>query len=167
MADGTAFDVTNDETIPTADRPYVNRLRRFLQDQDVLNTLEQAQESTNVDLYFAMQDVIDEVNITPPETTYTALSEVPWVLLKLGGTLNVLVSQGILSARNQLTYNDTGGIQVSDVDKYGRYVNWFNVLINKYQRSLMSWKLTKNIEEAYGEVPSEYVYVGGYKNVDS
>ena len=157
---GTAFDVTNDETIPVADRPYVNRLRRFLQDQDILNTLDRVQESTNVDLYFAMQDVIDEVNITPPETTYSAFTEIPWILLKLGGTLNVLVSQGILSARNQLTYNDTGGIQVSDVDKYGRYINWFNVLIAKYQRTLMSWKLTKNVEQAYDGIPSEYGELG-------
>ncbi len=157
---GTAFDVTNDETIPSADRPYVNRLRRFLQDQDVLNTLDQVQESTNVDLYFALQDSMDEVNITPPLTTYSSFVDVPWLILKLGGTLNILISQGILSARNQLTYNDTGGIQVSDLDKYGRYVNWFNVLIAKYQRAIIGWKLTKNVEEAYGDVPSEYRDIG-------
>jgi len=156
----TAFDITNDETIPTADRPYVNRLRRFLQDQDVLNTLDQVQESTNVDLYFALQDSLDEINVTPPITTHTAFTDVPWSILKLGGVLNILISQGILSARNQLTYNDTGGIQVSDIDKYGRYVNWFNVLIAKYQRAIISWKLTKNVDEAYGEIPSEYADLG-------
>lgn len=159
----TVFDVTNDETIPTADRPYVNRLRRFLQDQDVLNTLDQVQESTSVDLYFALQDTLDEINITPPVTTHTSLSDVPWSILKLGGVLNVLISQGILSARNQLTYNDTGGIQVSDMDKYGRYINWFNVLINKYLRSLQAWKITKNVDDAYGidgGIPSEYADIG-------
>lgn len=159
MAD-TVFEVTNDETIPAADRPYVNRLRRFLQDQDVLNTLDQAQESTNVDLYFALQDALDEINVTGQVTSYTSFSHVPWSLLKLGGVLNILVSQGILSARNQLTYNDTGGIQVSDIDKYGRYVNWFNVLINKYQRGIIQWKITKNVDDAYGEIPSEYVELG-------
>lgn len=157
----TAFDITNDETIPTADRPYVNRLRRFLHDTDVLNTLEQVQESQNVDLYFALQDSLDEINVTPPITTYTSFSSVPWSILKLGGTLNILVSQGILSARNQLTFNDTGGIQVSDYDKYGRYVNWFNVLINKYLRAVQSWKVTKNVEDAYGEgISSEYYDLG-------
>ena len=157
----TVFDVTNDETIPTADRPYVNRLRRFLQDQAVLNTLDQVQESTNVDIYFALQDSLDEINITPPVTTHSSFSDVPWSILKLGGTLNILVSQGILSARNQLTYNDTGGIQVSDIDKYGRYINWFNVLINKYLRAITSWKVTKNVEDAYGEgIPSEYGDIG-------
>jgi len=156
----TAFDITNDETIPTVDRPYVNRLRRFLQDQGVLNTLDQVQESTNVDLYFALQDTLDEINVTGNVTTYSSFTDVPWSILKLGGVLNILISQGILSARNQLTYNDTGGIQVSDLDKYGRYVNWFNVLIAKYQRAVISWKLTKNVDEAYGEIPSEYVDIG-------
>jgi len=159
MAD-TVFTVTDDETIPAADRPYVNRLRRFLQDQVVLNTLDQAQESTNTDLYFALQDSLDEINITGQVTTYMAFSDVPWSLLKLGGVLNILTSQGILSARNQLTYNDAGGIQVSDIDKYGRYVNWFNVLINKYQRGIIQWKITKNVDDAYGEIPSEYVDLG-------
>jgi len=156
----TVFTVTDDETIPTTDRPYVNRLRRFLQDQDILNTLDQAQESTNTDLYFALQDALDEINVAGQVTTYTTFAGVPWSLLKLGGVLNVLISQGILSARNQLTYNDAGGIQVSDLDKYGRYVNWFNVLINKYQRGIIQWKITKNVDDAYGEIPSEYVDLG-------
>ena len=156
----TVFDITNEETIPTADRPYVNRLRRFLQDQAVLNTLDQAQESTNTDLYFALQDALDEINVTGQVTTYSSFSQVPWSLLKLGGVLNILMSQGILSARIQLTFNDAGGIQVSDIDKYGRYVNWFNVLINKYQRGIIQWKITKNVDDAYGEVPSEYVDLG-------
>lgn len=156
----TAFDVTNATTIPVEAKPYVDRLRRFLQDQAVLNTLDQVQESTNVDLYFALQDALDEINVTPPITTYSAFTGVPWSILKLGGVLNILVSQGILSARNQLTYNDQGGIQVSDIDKYGRYVNWFNVLIAKYQRAVISWKLTKNVDDAYGEIPSEYVDIG-------
>lgn len=156
----TVFTVTDDETIPAADRPYVNRLRRFLQDQAVLNTLEQVQESTNVDLYFALQDALDEVNTTGNYTEFSSFTQIPWSLLKIGATLNILLSQGILSARNQLTYNDQGGIMVSDVDKYGRYVNWFNILTNKFQRGVIQWKITKNVDDAYGEIPSEYVDLG-------
>jgi hypothetical protein len=154
------FDVTNSEAIPTTDRPYVNRLRRYLQDTEVLNVLDQVKESTDVDLFFALQDTVDEINVIPPITTYTLFSDIPWSILKLGATLQILVSQGILSARNQLTYNDAGGIQVSDMDKYGRYVNWFNVLINKYLRSVAAWKIGGNIDAAYGGVPSEYQDIG-------
>ena len=135
---GTAFDINNDDTIPVASKPYVDRLRRFLKDTDIFNVLTQDQESTNVDLYFALQDTLDDINITGNITDYTNLSDVPWSILKIGATLNVLTSQGILSARNQLTFNDSGGIQVSDMDKYGRYINWFNVLIAKYQRELIA-----------------------------
>lgn len=156
----TTFTVTNDNTIPAASRPYVDRLRRFLQDQDILNTLDQVQESTNVDLYFALQDALDEINVTSNVTDFTAFSEVPWSILKIGGMLNILISQGVLSARNQLTYNDSGGIQVSDLDKYGRYVNLFNTMVVKFQRSIIAWKINKNVDDAYGEIPSEYADLG-------
>lgn len=74
--------------------------------------------------------------------------------------LNILISQGVLSARNQLTYNDSGGIQVSDLDKYGRYVNLFNTMVVKFQRSIIAWKINKNVDDAYGEIPSEYADLG-------
>jgi len=147
--------------IPFNDKLYVNRLRRYLNDTAILNTLELEEESTDSNLYEAIKDTMDEINYEfLPATTYSTIAEFPWPLLKMGSTLQVLISKGIMSARNQLTYNDAGGIQVSDVDKYGRYINWFNVLIAKYQRGVTSWKLGANIDEAYGGVPSEYADLG-------
>ena len=42
------------------------------------------------------------------------------------------------------------------MDKYGRYINYFNVLINKYVRGVTGMKLGKNVDDAYGGVDSEY-----------
>lgn len=156
----TVFNIDNDGTIPSESRPYVLRLRRFLKDTEVFNELINSEESTNLELYEALQDALDEINFTGYNTYYTSFSEVPWNLLKIGGALNICVSQGILSARNQLTYNDSGGIQVTDFDKYGRYINWFNVLISKYTRGIAQWKISKNIDDAYGGIPSEYRDLG-------
>jgi hypothetical protein len=147
--------------VPHTAQLYVDRLRRFLNDTAVANVLEEVVESDDTTLYEAIQDAMDEINLEfLPVTTYTAISQFPWTLLKLGATLQVLIGKGILSARNQLTFNDSGGITVSDYDKYGRYVNWFNVLIAKYQRGVMSWKLTSNVENAYSDIPSEYRDIG-------
>jgi len=156
----TVFNISDDGTIPSSDRPYIYRLRRFLNDTEVYNELTNSEESSNLALYEALQDALDEINSTGNTTYYTTFSQVPWNLLKIGAALNVLASQGILSARNQLSYNDSGGIQVTDFDKYGRYINWFNVLVSKYIRGITQWKLSKNVEDAYGGVPSEYRDLG-------
>ena len=74
----------------------------------------------------------------------------------MGATLMYLTSKGVLSARNTITYRDGGGVTVQDYDRYGRYINYYNILINKYVRGVGNMKLGQNIEAAYGGVPSEY-----------
>lgn len=154
------MDITNSEIIPQNDLPYVLRLRRYLGDTEELNKLEGLEESTNVDLYFALQDSLDEINVTSVQTNYTSFNQVPWAILRLGGVLNVLTSKGILSARNTLTYQDNGGVTVQDYDKYGRYINYFNTLINKYMSSINGWKVSVNVDNCYGGVPSEFSLEG-------
>jgi len=157
----TNIELTVPDLIPYDGQLYVDRLRRFLNDTVIANVLEGVEESDDTTLYEAIRDSMDEINLEfLPATTYTSISQFPWPLLKLGATLQVLIGKGILSARNQLTFNDTGGITVSDYDKYGRYINIFNVLIAKYQRGIRMWKLTANIENAYGDIPSEYRDIG-------
>ena len=157
----TNLELNVPEYIPHGDQLYVDRLRRYLNDTALANVLEAEEESNDTTLYEAIRDVMDEINFEfLPETTYSKISEFPWSLLKIGATLQVLIGKGILSARNQLTFNDTGGITVSDYDKYGRYINIFNVLITKYRRGVSTWKLTGNIESAYGSIPSEYRDIG-------
>ena len=74
----------------------------------------------------------------------------------MGATLQILTSKGILSARNTLTYQDSGGVTVQDSDKYGRYINYYNLLLARYSRGVTNMKIGKNIESAYGGVKSEY-----------
>ena len=146
-------------TVPAAHQIYVDRLRSFLGDTEALNVLEGTEESTDLFLYQAIQDAIWEINEDfDPETTWTITTVPSWNTLKLGATLQVLTGKGILSARNTLTYNDAGGVTVSNYDRYGRYVNYYNVLINKYTRGVSSMKHRYNIDQCYGGVESEYSY---------
>lgn len=139
---------------------HVTRLRSYLQDTAELNTLMEEQECTDFDLYMALQDTMEQINYEYiPETTW-AIDTVPsWNALKFGAILQILTMKGILSARNTLTFNDAGGIQVSDLDKYGRYINYFNVLLNNFHRSVSLIKLQLNIDGCYGGVHSEYIDV--------
>mgnify|MGYP004197339909 FL=1 len=153
--------------IPYEDQLYVDRLRKFLGDTAELNVLDEVKESTDIELHHAIQDTIDEINYEfLPGTEYKKISEVPsWNLVKLGATLQILTSKGILSSRNTLTYQDSGGVTVQDFDKYGRYINYYNILINKFVRGVSSMKLNANVDAAYGGVPSEYGIESGEDDI--
>lgn len=137
---------------------YVDKLRRFLGDTSQLNELLEKQESDDWFLNDAIEDAIIEINNMGFLTSYTMNdlpNDLPWPMVKLGAVLQVLTGKGILSARNVLTYNDQGGVQVSDFDVYGRYINYFNILINDFREKVRSWKTAGSISAAYGGFPSE------------
>lgn len=163
--------LTGASYIPFTDQLYVNRLRTTISDTATLNQLEGVQESTDAELYIAIKDALEEINEEyEPETTWTITDIPSWNCLKLGAMLQVLTNKGILSARNTITTNDAGGVTVQDYDKYGRYVNFFNILVNKYMRSVTSMKRRYNIDQSYGGVDSEYswnVYGGGQVRGDA
>lgn len=149
-------------SISPEDSLYVRRLRKYLGDTVELNNLRQVQESTDEELAMALYDTLDEINYEfMPETSYIKLSEYKsWPSLRDGAILNILSMKGILSARNTLTYNDAGGIQVSDEDVYGRYMAYFNLIQAKFRQSVSNIKRNQNIENCYGGVSSEYLDVG-------
>jgi hypothetical protein len=76
--------------------------------------------------------------------------------VRSGAVLQYLNGAGIHSARNTFSYSDGSGIQVQDTDQWGRYINYYNVLINKYRDMVGHFKRRKNIEDCYGGVYSQY-----------
>ncbi len=143
--------------IPFEESLYVARIRRFIGDNAALNVLHGEEESDNFFIYECLQDALDEINTEfLPATTWTIQTCPSWNALKIGTVLQILTGKGILSARNTLTYQDSGGVTVHDLDTYGRYINYYNVLINKYMRSVQSIKISYNVDQAYGGVASEY-----------
>ena len=153
-----AWDAILQDTVPTDQQPVINFFRKWIGDTPEANTLEGIQESDDLDLYRALLMALNEINyeILPP-TSFANFTDIASPkMLFMGGLLQLLISKGILSARNTLTYNDAGGVTVQDYDKYGRYINWFNVLISSYLSSVRMWKMGVNIENCYTNVPSEY-----------
>ena len=146
------------DVIPFEDQLYVDRLRTWVGDTVALNILEQEEESSDTELYHYLQDALDEVNYEfLPSSSYSKFSEVPsWNILKMGAVLQLLSAKGIHASRNTVTYNDGGGVTIQDMDKYGRYINYYNILINKYVRGVTAMKMGENIDKAYGGIGSEY-----------
>lgn len=146
--------------IPEEHSDLVRRLRRFIKDEEDINELITGEENTDEFLYDCLIDAVDEINyLNMPITEYTLTNiptELPWIIVRMGATLQYLTGAGIASARNTYTYSDGSGIQATDTDAWGRYINYYNVLIPKYTKLVTNFKLNKNIELAYGGVYSEY-----------
>tara|TARA_Y100000310_G_scaffold335176_1_gene416566 strand:- start:3462 stop:3953 length:492 start_codon:yes stop_codon:yes gene_type:complete len=137
---------------------YVDRVRSYLGDFATANKLDAVEECTDTEIFTALQDALEEINYEfLPQTSYTFQDVPSFHILQQGAVLEILTRKGILSARNTITYNDSGGVTVQDTDKYGRYVNYFNVLIAKYQKGIQLMKVGKNVELGYGGVHSEYL----------
>lgn len=146
------------EEVPTDHQKYVERLRSYLNDTEELNDLLGKEESTDIELYNNLIDTWEQINyeFDPTDLHINEITKIPWVILRQGAVLQVLGSKGILSSRNMLTYNDSGGITVKDTDTYGRYMALFNMLVNHYRRAVTGFKRNINMNGGYGGVDSEY-----------
>lgn len=135
-------------------------LRLFLMDTPSMNRLLLNHESSDDLLEFAIEMAIDDWNITTPIFnpvdigTYGSL-----YLLMHGSAIQVLKSQGILQARNQLNYN-AGGSSFSRHDKSPIYQSWYTNFANEYEVKKRNAKIQYNINRGWGGVHSEYDQIG-------
>jgi hypothetical protein len=137
-----------------------NRIRNFNGDKEELNVLVQAQETTDEEMNDYIYKAIDYFNGHGGNATEYTLSDYPNKGNLIDGTvIQILMGKGILSARNMLTYQDSGGVTVQDFDVYGRYINLFNVFVNKYVQQVSSIKTSLNIDGAYGSISSPMSYL--------
>jgi len=135
---------------------YVGRLRKFLRDIDELNKLLDGKESSDSQLRMAIEDALDDWNITPPLIANVTIENHPSRrLLIRGAAIEVLESAGIFYTRNRLNYSD-GGITVSIFDKAQDYSSWANKFKADYERKKQEVKKAQNISAGWGGVPSEY-----------
>jgi hypothetical protein len=143
-------------------------LRQYLNDQPQLNELDEEFESTDDELMDFIKGSLNTINMdTTPVTKWTILNVVvdpgedgyiAWSTVRLGAVLELLTIKGIISARNMLTYSDTGGVQVSNHDKWGRYINYYNVMRPKFEAAVAAAKMRYNVGQAYGGFSSPFSF---------
>lgn len=148
------------EEVPEEDLKFVIRLRRDLRDFIAKNELKEIEENSDLELYYSLLNAVSEIkNEVGTIIELNSFTDIPWNILSSGATIDVLENESIRSARNTLSYNDAGGINVQESDVYGRYVNLFNMFQARYQAAVRNWKASKNIESCYGGVHSDYNYL--------
>ena len=132
----------------------VNDLRNFVKDRVELNELlDNNTENSNEDLQSYIEDALDEINNTYMPITSWDISSIPsWNMVKFGAVLQLLTSNGIISARNTYNYSDGFGLNIENTDYWGRYINYYNVLVTKYNRMVTTYKRASNIDACYGGI---------------
>jgi hypothetical protein len=150
---------TRDEATRRMDKA-MKYLRLFLQDTPELNRLIRDYELDDEELRFAIDMAISDYNTTlPPTPVKTILNYPSLYLLMHGAAVNALKMAGIRQSRNQLDYQ-SGGSSFSRSNKTGLYQSWLSLFINEYEQKKKNFKLAQNVRRGYGEVFSEYDYVG-------
>lgn len=135
-------------------------LRLFLRDTPELNRLIRTEESDDEMLEFAIDMAIDDWNFTTPMINPMTIETFPSIFMLMhGAAIQVLKSQGIYQARNELAYQ-AGGSSIVRSNKTGVYQQWLINFSNEYELKKRNIKMQQNIEGGWGYVASEYMLIG-------
>ena len=135
-------------------------LRMFLQDTPELNRLTRDFELDDEELRFCIDMAISDFNTTLPPTPAKTINNFPSLyLLMHGAAINELTMAGIRQSRNELNYQ-SGGSSFVRSNKTAHYQSWISMFKNDYEQKKSALKVAGNVSRGYGEVFSEYDYIG-------
>jgi hypothetical protein len=156
MPAGTKQSLTETERMEKA----VKYLRLFMMDTPELNRLILKYESNDEMLRFAIEMAISDWNATSPLIGSKTIGNYPSLyLLMHGAAIQLLKSQGLRQARNELNYS-AGGSSFVRSNKSNYYMSWMVNFANEYETKKRNIKIQQNIERGWGGVNSEYDWIG-------
>lgn len=147
--------------MPTPEE-YRDHLTNYIKDHTQLNRLlrfvkENSPDEIDMYLYMALGFLN---SIPPPIGLYTMETFPVPALLIHQATIECLISNSIVMARNDLTYNNGGvTVKISDGD---RYLKMLQILYRMTDMEISAYKNNKiaiNISGAWGGVASPYAYL--------
>ena len=137
-------------------------IRMFLRDvagqvpgTGVENILFDLPEFSDADINRGLKFTVARFNVmTPPSNDAQGNINI-WLLL-IGVAEFLCLSEAFHQQRNQLTYQD-GDIQPIGLDdKQALYLGLANMLKAEFEDKAKSWKISRNMESAYGSLGSGY-----------
>lgn len=135
-------------------------LRLFLLDTPQTNRLLLKKESEDDLLTFAIDMALSDWNSTTPMIGAVTIKNFPSLyLLMHGAAIQVLKSQGLLQARNELNYQ-AGSSSFVRSNKTNYYQSWMINFSNEYEMKKRNMKIQQNIAGGWGGVASEYDRLG-------
>lgn len=143
---------------------YIDSLRNFVKDHEVLNRLIKfKEENTDSEMTMYLDMALNFLNSVPPILQFFDYEAFPLPnLLIHQASIEVMISNSIVSARNDLTYNN-GGLTVKITDG-NRYLNVINTLLRFTNQEIDMWrnmKVAANLNNCFGGVYSPYSRLHG------
>jgi len=114
---------------------------------------------TTAEITLAMDLAVARFNATGHSTAYTSSTFPNRFVLMIGTCSNLMFSDAVLQARNQLDYND-GGEHHGYSDKYQAYLHIKDALNAQWTEIVPMYKASLNLESGYGSLPSAYAGFG-------
>lgn len=135
-------------------------LRLFMLDTPQLNRLIRKEESDDSLFDFAIEMTISDWNSTTPVLGSVDIGNFPSLyLLMHGAAIQLLKSQGLYQARNELNYS-AGGSSFLRANKSNYYMQWMTNFASEYETKKRNLKMQQNINRGWGGVSSEYDRLG-------
>jgi len=135
-------------------------LRLFLRDTPQVNRLIRKEESDDELLTFAIEMAISDWNSTSPHIGSLTIYTYPSLyLLMHAAAIQILKTQGLVQARNELSYS-AGGSSFMRSNKSNYYMQWMNAFANDYELKKRNMKISRNVQRGWGGVASEYDRLG-------
>jgi len=135
-------------------------LRLFMLDTPQLNRLIRKEESDDSLFDFAIEMTISDWNSTTPVLGSVDIGNFPSLyLLMHGAAIQLLKSQGLYQARNELNYS-AGGSSFLRANKSNYYMQWMTNFASEYETKKRNLKMQQNINRGWGGVSSEYDRIG-------
>ena len=144
---------------------YVEELRGTIMDSPDLNhILLDRDDGENLDfndgeLERALKQGLAKINSFPPLTNYdfkTFPSEQHYTLVIDQALIRLLMMKGILRTRNEMPYQDNGGISVDMRGKSQQYISIAQMLMQTSMQELQTFKYAMSVEQAWGGIRSPY-----------
>jgi hypothetical protein len=134
-----------------------------------MNTLLSGYELSDTSLDICIEAALSDFNNSAPVLGVYGIENFPAIHVLLWGcVVQVLVSAGIMNARNELPYS-AGGVSVQISAKSAPYQSWIQNILLKYEKDKTDLKIFLNARQAWGGISSEYQGLGssGYNIVDT
>jgi len=137
-------------------------IRMFLRDvagqvpgTGVENVLFDLPEFSDNDINRAMKFTVARFNVMTPPSNDAQENINIWLLL-IGVSEFLCMSEAFRQQRNQLTYQDGDVQPIGLDDKQALYLALAAVLKAEFEDKAKSWKISRNLESAYGSLGSGY-----------
>lgn len=144
---------------------YVKELRGTIMDHPELNHVlldrddGENRDFTDSELERSLNQALARINAYPPRTMFNFKnfpSRWHYVLLIDQAIVRLLMMKGILRTRNEMPYQDSGGISIDMRGKGQQYISIAQMFYQTSQQELITFKQTISIDQSWGGVDSPY-----------